>query len=746
MATKRIAVLTSGGDAQGMNAAVRAVVRTALDKGAEIYAIYEGYQGLVEGGARIHKMDWDSVGGILQQGGTIIGTARSEEFLTREGRRTAAKNLVQRGIDGLIVIGGDGSLTGADIFRHEWASLLAELVQSGELNEETTAKHPHLAIVGMVGSIDNDFSGTEMTIGADSALHRITAAVDAITSTAASHQRTFIVKVMGRNCGYLALYGALATGADWVLIPEAPPDVDNWQGVMLERLRAGTRAGRRDHIVIMAEGAQDRYGNYIGSSDVQRVLEEGLGEEVRTTVLGHVQRGGRPSAYDRNLATMFGYEAVVAILESKPEDEPIVVGTRGNRIIRLPLMECVERTRQVAEAIKNRDYEKAMSLRSPSFNHSFRTLKTMVRALPHPPEPRQKRFRIAVMNAGAPAPGMNTAVRAAVRLGLDQGHIMLAVNNGFEGLAEGDVKEMEWTSVNGWASLGGSMLGTSRKVPKGKDMYAIARAIENHRIEAMLVIGGWNAYEGVYSMFNERANYPAFNIPIVCLPASINNNLPGSEFSIGADTALNNIVEALDKIKQSAVATRRCFVVEVMGHWCGYLALMGALATGAERFYLPEEGITIQQLQEDVDMLKSGFNLGKRLGLVIRNEYANPIYSTNFICSLFEEEGREVFDVRPAILGHLQQGGDPSPFDRIQATRLARLCLGQLIEQCNKSDTSACFIGLQNGKFIFHDMRDFDRMADLKLQRPREQWWLELRTIANLMAKLAPDAKYESPG
>jgi 6-phosphofructokinase 1 len=317
---------------------------------------------------------------------------------------------------------------------------------------------------------------------------------------------------------------------------------------------------------------------------------------------------------------------------------------------------------------------------------------------------------------------------------------MLAASNGFEGLADGDVKEMEWTSVNGWASVGGSVLGTSRKVPKGKDMYAIARTIENHRIEALLVIGGWNAYEGVYNMMNERANFPAFNIPIVCLPASINNNLPGSEFSIGADTALNNIVEAIDKIKQSAVATRRCFVVEVMGHWCGYLALMGALATGAERFYLPEEGITLKQLQEDVVMLSRGFNLGKRLGLVIRNEDANPIYSTNFICSLFEEEGKDVFDVRPAILGHLQQGGDPSPFDRIQATRLARLCLEHLTEECSQGDTTSCFIGLQNGKFVFHDMRDFDRMADLKFQRPRDQWWLQLRTIANIMAKQAPEA------
>jgi len=740
MATKQIAVLTSGGDAQGMNAAVRAVVRTALDKGADIYAIYEGYKGLVEGGARIRKMDWDSVGGILQQGGTIIGTARSEEFRTREGRKQAALNLVQLGIDGLIVIGGDGSLTGADIFRHEWPSLLSELIQNGEISAEIASEHPNLVIVGMVGSIDNDFSGTEITIGTDSALHRITDAVDAITSTAASHQRTFIVKVMGRNCGYLALYGALATGADWVLIPEAPPNVDNWQEVMVERLKAGTRAGRRDHIVIMAEGAQDRYGKYIGSSDVQRVLEEGLGEEVRTTVLGHVQRGGRPSAYDRNLATLLGYESVITILSAKPEDEPVLVGTKGNRIIRLPLMECVEKTRQVAQAINAKDYEKAMSLRSSSFKDAFRTLKTMVRALPHPPEPGQKRFRIAVLNAGAPAPGMNTAARAAVRLGLDNGHIMLGVNNGFEGLAEGEVKEMVWTSVSGWVSAGGSMLGTSRKTPRGKDMYAIARTIENHQIEAMVVIGGWSAYEGIHAMFNERANFPAFNIPIVCLPASINNNLPGSEFSIGADTALNNIVDAVDKIKQSAVATRRCFVVEVMGHWCGYLALMGALATGAEHFYLPEDGIKLSELQEDVHLLKQGFNSGKKLGLVIRNEYANPIYSTSFICSLFEEEGQDVFDVRPAILGHLQQGGDPSPFDRIQATRLARLCIEHLIEQCSQGDTTGCFIGLQNGKFIFHDMRDFDRMADLKYQRPREQWWLQLKTIAHLMAKLAPES------
>lgn len=736
--TKRIAVLTSGGDAQGMNAAVRAIVRTALNKGAEAYAVYEGYQGLVDGGNYLRKMDWSAVGGIIQLGGTVIGSARCDAFFTREGRRQAARNLVKAGIDGLIVIGGDGSLTGANLFQQEWPALVSELADLGEIDAREAASHPNLSIVGLAGSIDNDFSGTDMTIGADTALHRITEAVDAITSTAASHQRTFVVKVMGRNCGYLALMGALACGADWVLIPEAPPDVENWGDILAERLRAGRKAGRRDSMVILAEGARDRHGNYIGSSDVQRVLEEKLGEEVRVTILGHVQRGGRPSAFDRTLSTLMGHEAVNTILESKPGDEPFVIGIRNNRITRLPLMESVNKTLAVVAAINSGDYERAISLRSSSFKDAFATFKTMVRALPHPVDPARKRFRIAVMNAGAPSPGMNTATRAAIRLGLDAGQVMLGIRNGFEGLIEGDVEEMNWMSVSGWASRGGSTLGTTRRVPKGRDLYSIARVIEDHRIDALLVIGGWNAYETSFNLLTNRSNFPSFNIPMICLPASINNNLPGSEVSIGADTALNSIVDAVDKIKQSAVATRRCFVVEVMGNYCGYLALMGGMATGAERVYLHEEGVRLRDLQADVENLLDGFQSGKRLGLMIRNEKANPVYNTGFICSLFEEEGRDVFDVRPAILGHLQQGGDPSPFDRIQATRLARMCIEFLIGQCEKQKFDSAFIGMQNGKIQFHDMRDFDRLIDAEHQRPKEQWWLELKGIASLLAKQAP--------
>ncbi len=372
--TKNLAVLTSGGDAQGMNAAVRAVVRTALDKGLNVYAIYEGYQGMVDGGDRIRKMTWDAVGGILQKGGTIIGTARCDDFRTREGRRQAARNLLEREIDSLVVIGGDGSLTGANIFRQEWPALLAELVETGQVSQEVAARRSSLTLVGLVGSIDNDMYGTDMTIGADTALHRIIEAIDAISSTAASHQRTFVVKVMGRNCGYLALMSAISTGADWVLIPENPPD-GGWEQRMVEDLRLGRKAGRRDNIVVLAEGARDRQGNTIGSSYVVKVLEDALGEEVRVTVLGHVQRGGSPSAFDRNLGTLMGYAAVETAITAKPEDEPKLIGMRGNRIVRSPLMQCVEQTQTVVRLIGEHEYDKAMDMRSSSFKDAYSTFK-----------------------------------------------------------------------------------------------------------------------------------------------------------------------------------------------------------------------------------------------------------------------------------------------------------------------------------------------------------------------------------
>ncbi len=583
-----------------MNAALRAVVRTAINRGVQVFGISEGYQGMVDGGDRIRALVREDVGGIMQRGGTIIGTARCAAFRTREGRLLAARNLLERGIDRLVVIGGDGSLTGANTFRQEWGSLVVELAAKGEISAETAAQHPYLAIVGLVGSIDNDFSGTDMTIGADTALHRITDALDQIGSTAASHQRTFVVEVMGRNCGYLALMSSLAGTAHWVLIPESPPETDDWESLMCEVLAAGREAGRRHSMVVIAEGAHDRNGNPITSAQVCKVLKERLDEDARVTILGHVQRGGAPSAFDRWMSTLVGQAAVEELLNASPETEPRLIGMRYNRITSLPLMECVQKTRAVVEAINAHDYDRAMDLRGGSFKEQFRTLRTLIRALPHPPQPDRRRLRLAILTDGAPAPGMNTAVRAAIRMAIDQGHTVMTVRNGFDGLIRGELDEYGWMDVHGWGSMGGSQLGVSRKVPSGHELYAIARTLEAQGIEGLLVIGGWSAYESAYKLYSERNTFPAFNIPLICLPASIDNNLPGSELSIGADTALNSIVDVLDKIKQSAVATRRCFVVEVMGTYCGYLALMSGLASGAERVYLNEEGVKLNDLVRSI--------------------------------------------------------------------------------------------------------------------------------------------------
>ena len=228
-------------------------------------------------------------------------------FRTREGRLQAARNLLEHEIDSLVVIGGDGSLTGANIFRQEWPACSGDWSNKGQITPEVAAQHPFLTIVGLVGSIDNDMFGTDMTIGADTALHRITEAVDAITSTAASHQRTFVVKVMGRNCGYLALMGALATGADWVLIPESPPGCGQLarSDVRAPESRAQGRPARqhRDHGRRRPRPPRELHRQHRGC---RKCWKKPWARKCASPCLGHVQRGGSPSAFDRNLGTLHG--------------------------------------------------------------------------------------------------------------------------------------------------------------------------------------------------------------------------------------------------------------------------------------------------------------------------------------------------------------------------------------------------------------------------------------------------------
>nr|XP_054505083.1 ATP-dependent 6-phosphofructokinase, muscle type isoform X5 [Agelaius phoeniceus] len=676
-----------------MNAAVRAVVRVGIYTGAKVFFVCEGYQGLVDGGDHIREATWESVSMMLQLGGTVIGSARCQDFRTREGRLRAARNLVKRGITNLCVIGGDGSLTGADTFRAEWGGLLAELLKTGGITAEEAQRSSHLNIVGMVGSIDNDFCGTDMTIGTDSALHRIMEIVDAITTTAQSHQRTFVLEVMGRHCGYLALITALACGADWVFIPESPPE-DDWEEHLCRRLAETRDGGSRLNIIIVAEGAIDRHGKAITSDEIKALVVKRLGYDTRVTILGHVQRGGTPSAFDRILASRMGVEAVMALLEGTPETPACVVSLSGNQAVRLPLMECVQVTKDVTTAMNEGRFEDAVKLRGRSFQNNWNVYKLLAHIRPPPCPCPQSGYTVAVMNVGAPAAGMNAAVRATVRIGLIHGHRMLAVHDGFEGLAFGMVREIGWNTVGSWTGLGGSKLGTKRTLPK-KHFEEISANISKFGIHGLIIIGGF---------------------------------------------------ETCDLIKQSAAGTkRRVFIIETMGGFCGYLATMAGLAAGADAAYIFEEPFSSRDLQANVDHLTEKMKTTVKRGLVLRNERCNENYTTDFIYNLYCEEGKGIFDCRKNVLGHMQQGGSPTPFDRNFGTKMGAKAVAWItgkIKECSRhgrifanTADSACLLGMRKRSLVFQPIAELRQQTDFEHRIPKEQWWLKLRPILKILAK-----------
>uniref|UniRef100_A0A8C5I3Y5 6-phosphofructokinase n=1 Tax=Gouania willdenowi TaxID=441366 RepID=A0A8C5I3Y5_GOUWI len=700
----------------GMNAAVRAVVRMGIYVGAKVYFIHEGYQGMVDGGDNIIEATWESVSSMLQVGGTVIGSARCKEFRTHEGRLKAALNLVKHSITNLCVIGGDGSLTGANLFREEWSGLLNELVEQGLVSEEEVRSNSELHIVGMVGSIDNDFCGTDMTIGTDSALHRIIEVVDAIMTTAQSHQRTFVLEVMGRHCGYLAMVSALACGADWVFIPEMPPE-DDWEDVMCQKLSENRAERKRLNIIIVAEGAIDCHNKPITCDYIKDLVVRRLGFDTRVTILGHVQRGGTPSAFDRILASRMGVEAVLALLEASDSDNTpaCVVSLVGNQAVRLPLMECVQMTQEVQKAMDEKKFEDAVRLRGRSFENNLVTY----RLLSH----RKSSFNVAVLNVGAPAAGMNGAVRSAVRVGITEGHKMFAVNDGFEGFYKGQIKEIKWGDVGGWTGQGGSLLGTKRCW--------------------FLML---QAYVGLLELSTARDKYNEFCVPMVMVPATVSNNIPGSDLSIGSDTALNAITDTCDRIKQSASGTkRRVFIIETMGGYCGYLATVGGLAAGADTVYIYEEPFDIRDLQANVEHLTQKMKTSIQRGLVLRNENCNENFNTDFIYQLYSEEGQGVFDCRKNILGHMQQGGAPSPFDRNFGTKVAAKAIQWVTKTLKESfkggrvftnsPDTACLLGMRRRAMVFQPVSQLRDETDFVHRIPKEQWWLKLRPLMKILAK-----------
>lgn len=306
--------MTSGGDSPGMNAAIRAVVRTGLYHGLEMYGIMRGYQGMIEDD--IFRMDSRSVANIIQRGGTILKTARCKEFLEFEGRKKAYENLKRRGIDGLVIIGGDGSFRGAVQFSNEF----------------------DIPCIGIAGTIDKDITGTDFTIGFDTAVNTAVEAIDKIRDTMDAHDRIFIIEVMGRDAGYIALHSGIATGAENILIPERKTNMDDLVASLLEK----ERRKKLVNLIVVAEG--DDFG---GADKVKTVLKDKLpNAEIRVCILGHIQRGGSPSCLDRLIASRMGYHSVECLLDGRHN---VFAGIMNNKMHYIPLEDAVKNKGKISE-------------------------------------------------------------------------------------------------------------------------------------------------------------------------------------------------------------------------------------------------------------------------------------------------------------------------------------------------------------------------------------------------------------
>ncbi|MFT3680726.1 MAG: 6-phosphofructokinase [Ferruginibacter sp.] len=310
----KIGVLTSGGDSPGMNACVRAVVRTGLYHGLDVFGIMRGYTGMVEND--IFKMESRSVANIIQRGGTILKTSRCKEFLTPEGRKKAYNNLKQHGIDGLVIIGGDGSFRGAQTFSNEF----------------------DIPCIGLPGTIDKDIAGTDFTIGFDTAVNTAVEAIDKIRDTADAHDRLFVIEVMGRDAGYIALHSGIATGAENIFIPERKTDIEE----VVRQLAEKERRKKLVNLIVVAEG--DEFG---GGNEVAKAIKERLPQQdARVCILGHIQRGGSPSCFDRLIASRMGYSAVECLIDGRFN---VFVGIINNRMSFIPLNDAVKKKQRISE-------------------------------------------------------------------------------------------------------------------------------------------------------------------------------------------------------------------------------------------------------------------------------------------------------------------------------------------------------------------------------------------------------------
>jgi 6-phosphofructokinase 1 len=839
----RIAIVTSGGDAPGMNAAIRSIVRTGIKWGASVYGVYRGFDGLINN--NIRKLGWDTETHYASQGGTVLLSARSKRFMEREGRKEAVLNLVRNGINCLIVLGGDGSLEGALTLKEEFREHFRDLIDEGRLSREeikgicerkiagesragldrrlisdpnvnnyasfygkpecykanpniyselssssqressqsversssrqmeddlkkeklsSADFEPYifdLKLVGIPASIDNDIYGADITLGADTATQRVSEAIDHLLSTMRSHSRVFVIEVMGRRCGWIALMSALAGAADYVLLPEA---IHNWRREMIEAIEIARRFGKPGIFVIVSEGAVEPDGSPISTTEVvEEVARHGI--DVRLLKLGHIQRGGPTSAHDRIYGTLLGIKAVELMLT--PIREPLMISIANNEHKEINLREVIEKCRMIKELQDKLRFEETLGHRGPFFqlSHSF-FMKTIFnneriarieedvlnargrRCAACRNKARECRFcedlykenevtllesscpdmkaqysaaqgsrvekrrrRIGVLQTGTRSSGMNTALNAAVQYSFICCVEVFYILNGFDGLLAGQVFQAKLYEFSRESCDGGSAIGLSSG--SRPDVAGIEAKIREFELDSLIVIGDAEAM-----LLASRIK----NVNVVLVPASASNNMPCTDLGIGTDTALNTILKVADCSKLNSLSMKRnVFVIEIAGGRCGFQSLMGGIAAGAFEVFIPERKYLVGHLSETAQRLRTRFRDVPRRGIVLfRNEHTFCSMSVESLCRVLKTDTEGSFETDFSVLGHLQSGNNPTPIDKINATLMAIKAVDMCLVDCGVG-----MVGVCGGEVRFTKMKDVLDLFDEANMRIKDPYWLK---------------------
>ena len=645
---KTIGVLTSGGDAPGMNAAVRAVVRTAIANGISVKGIKRGFSGLID--EDIIDLNSRSVADTIQKGGTFLFTARCPEMITTEGQDLAAANCRKHGIDALIVIGGDGSYKGC-----------------------LTLKERGINVIGIPGTIDLDIACTEYTIGFDTAVNTAMHAIDKIRDTSTSQERCSIIEVMGRHAGYIALWCGLANGAEAVLTTEL---YNYEEQKLINDIEKKRKSGRKHYIIINAEGIGDSEG-------MAKRIEYATGMPTSATILGYLQRGGSPTCKDRVYASAFGAKAVDILLKG---GENRVVAFKNGAFVDFDMEEALAMKKTLDPFLVD-------MLGKLTRKGDSRLMKNEGLLTVENEENTGKKTTIGVLTSGMDAPGMNAAIRAVVRSAIGYNMKVIGFKRGYSGLIEKDYLEMTNKTMSETVQRGGTQLLAS-DCPEFMTEEGQKKAIETLKelkIDVLVIIGGNGTMRGGLDLIAKGIN-------VVGIPATIDLDVACTEYTIGFDTAVNTAMESIDKIRDTSASHERCSVIEVAGKRSGHNALWCGIATGAEEIITNE--YHDQNQQRMISEIINKKKLGKRLHLIVNSESVGK--SASLAKNIEFATGLET---RATVLGILQCGGTPSCQDRVFASAMG----GKAVEVINAGKKNR-IVAYQNGEFTDFDMEKAMRL------------------------------------